>query len=93
MRLLPTLALVLCTGCSAIELLWPEEEPPPNCELRTAYYPDQDGDGVGSDSSVFIGCEAPSGYVEQAGDSDDSDPTVIECPDTAPGPDDTADSA
>lgn len=40
-------------------------EPPParNCDSRTAFYPDEDGDGLGEPTAVYLGCEAPAGWV------------------------------
>ena len=59
MRLLPALALLTLSACN-IEL--PDSR---NCEVRRAFYADDDGDGVGDDdSAVYIGCEAPVGYVD-----------------------------
>lgn len=40
------------------------------------FYVDKDGDGLGSEQAPYIGCDAPEGYVEQAGDCDDRDPQV-----------------
>jgi len=40
------------------------------------WYGDGDGDGYGADSSLYIGCAAPEGYVSAAGDCDDSDGSV-----------------
>jgi hypothetical protein len=34
-----------------------------NCEQRTAFYPDEDDDGVGEADRVYIGCDAPAGWV------------------------------
>ncbi|HKJ49522.1 MAG TPA: putative metal-binding motif-containing protein [Christiangramia sp.] len=44
--------------------------------LRVQYYPDNDGDGYGSNSSVSLRCEGsePEGYVLISGDCDDNDP-------------------
>ena len=39
----------------------------------TTWYEDADGDGYGDDASSFADCDAPSGYVELAGDCDDTD--------------------
>ena len=89
--LIPIVAsAILASGCTYYRMLFPEDEPPPNCDTRLPYYPDQDGDGIGAASPVYVGCEAPGGYVELTGDCDDEDPSVIECPDTAP-PEDTDD--
>ncbi len=41
---------------------------PPNCSPRSAFYPDEDGDGLGESSAVFIGCEAPEGWVATQND-------------------------
>jgi hypothetical protein len=40
----------------------------------STWYEDADDDGWGDDSSSAEACEAPSGFVEQAGDCDDGDP-------------------
>ena len=37
---------------------------PRNCDDRSAWYPDEDGDGVGEPTEVYIGCEAPEGWVD-----------------------------
>lgn len=51
-----TLAMLL-TACALPE---PIER---NCLHRQAFYPDPDGDGIGDPSEVFVGCEAPQGWV------------------------------
>lgn len=62
---LPLLALAaLASGCN-IEL--PD---PRNCDERTAWYPDEDGDGVGEPTEVYIGCEAPEGWVDNVDTGD-----------------------
>ena len=48
----------LLAGCN-IELDTTER----NCAERTAWWPDEDGDGVGEPTSVYVGCEPPEGYV------------------------------
>ncbi|MCO4745085.1 MAG: hypothetical protein KC912_09870 [Proteobacteria bacterium] len=53
--ILPFLVLAACN----IEL--PDER---NCDDRLAYYPDEDGDGIGEPTDVYIGCEAPEGWVD-----------------------------
>lgn len=53
------LALTLSAGCGI------EFGPPRNCAERTAWYPDEDGDGIGEPTAVYIGCEAPEGWVDQ----------------------------
>ncbi len=42
----------------------------------TSYYADSDGDGYGDVSSTTVSCTAPSGYVTDATDCDDSDASV-----------------
>ena len=79
-QLVPLLALLpALTGCPTIDDLTPENR---DCDTRHAYYPDQDGDGVGSDSAVYIGCAAPDGYVEVGGDCDDGDASITSCEDS-----------
>ncbi len=81
--------LSLPLACASIDELLEDER---DCDTRQAYYPDGDGDGVGADSPVYIGCEAREGYVDQGGDCDDTDPSTTDCPDSAE-PGDTGDSA
>ena len=40
------------------------------------YFRDADGDGRGTSSDTKTGCSAPMGYVDQAGDCDDSNPDI-----------------
>ena len=47
---------------------------PRNCDERSTYWIDADGDGYGAAGDVYIGCEQPSGYVTNADDCDDADP-------------------
>jgi hypothetical protein len=46
-------------------------------DVKTTYYLDTDGDGYGNDAEVAKGCSAPTGYVEIAGDCDDSSATGV----------------
>ena len=41
-----------------------------------AWYADTDGDGFGDPASIRAGCEAPTGYVDNTDDCDDSDANV-----------------
>jgi hypothetical protein len=59
----PVLLAVLLVGC-ALQLPEPIER---NCAERVAFYPDEDGDGLGEPTDVFVGCEAPQGWVEVLG--------------------------
>ena len=40
------------------------------------FYGDADGDGYGGETLTLSGCEAPSGFLAEAGDCDDLDPSV-----------------
>ena len=42
--------------------------------LLVTWYEDADNDGYGSPSSTVEACEAPDGFVDIAGDCDDSEP-------------------
>jgi hypothetical protein len=49
---------------AALLLACPADDlPPRNCVERQAWFPDPDGDGFGSREDVYIGCEAPAGWV------------------------------
>jgi hypothetical protein len=74
--LLAFAVLAVVAACDAFEDI-PDFEPlPRNCDTRVAYWLDGDGDGVGGDAEVYLGCEALDGYVEAAGDCDDADPAL-----------------
>ncbi|MCK6524165.1 FG-GAP-like repeat-containing protein [Myxococcota bacterium] len=49
--------------------------------LGSLWYADGDADGFGDDANSTTACEAPTGFVAQGGDCDDSDDTVY--PDAA----------
>ncbi|HNC96419.1 MAG TPA: hypothetical protein PKY30_25160 [Myxococcota bacterium] len=51
---------------------------PRPCEARQVFYADQDGDGIGTDQTPYVGCDAPEGYVAVAGDCNDKDAAVGE---------------
>ena len=64
---------------------------PRPCEARQVYYADKDGDGIGTDQTPYVGCDAPVGYVEVKGDCNDQDASVAEsCTDS--GSDSSGDS-
>lgn len=46
--------------------------PPADCDTET-WAPDRDGDGYGAAAGLFTACEAPSGFVADATDCDDTD--------------------
>ncbi|MEC8423239.1 MAG: putative metal-binding motif-containing protein, partial [Myxococcota bacterium] len=39
----------------------------------TAWFADADGDGFGDDETEVVRCDAPSGFIQQGGDCDDTD--------------------
>lgn len=55
---------VALLGCNIIKAQIVDPVPPANCPDRTAYYPDEDGDGIGDEGTVYLACEAPAGWVE-----------------------------
>ena len=49
-----------------------EPPPEPSCDDRHAWYPDEDGDGLGERTAIYVGCHPPEGWVlvpEPAGGS------------------------
>jgi hypothetical protein len=78
--------LVLGSSCWTVDDLNPEYH---DCATRHAWYPDDDGDGAGNPAELWVTCDQPDGWVPVAGDCDDLDPKVQDCPkDTS----DTSDS-
>jgi hypothetical protein len=82
------------SGCDRLrELL---EPPPANCDERSPYYPDRDGDGVGEPGAVYLGCEAVPGWTEVPPPADtdpaDTDPADTDPADTDPADTDPADT-
>lgn len=53
-------ALVLAPGCKAFEAL---QGPQDQCERTKVWYPDEDGDGIGDEGAIYIGCDEPEGWV------------------------------
>lgn len=51
--------LLLALGCTLLEA-----PPEPDCKIRSAAWPDADGDGVGDATEVYVGCEVPEGWVQ-----------------------------
>jgi len=49
---------------------------PDSSEDAPTWYLDSDGDGDGDADVSASSCEAPSGYIETAGDCDDQDPAI-----------------
>lgn len=83
------LFLVLLGACDLVPDLYVADGAR-ECDPRTAFYADSDGDGLGNALSMYVGCEAPEGYVANADDCDDADAGVgTPCPDTG----DTGESA
>lgn len=89
------IVVVTLGGCKALKDLEPDV---PNCDPRTPFWLDADGDGVGDEGTIYIGCEAPDGYVQvpPASDTDvpdtdvsDTDPVDTDVVDTDTTPTDT----
>lgn len=56
------------------------------CDPRSRFFEDLDADGVGNDRSVYVGCKAPTDFVEVGGDCDDLDPDrITDCDDDDTG--------
>jgi len=69
-RLLPLLLLV---GCAAVADLY-NADGDRECDPRSIFYEDVDGDGAGNPASVYVGCAVPAGYVATGEDCDDLEP-------------------
>jgi hypothetical protein len=48
--------MLLLSGCSLPDVL---SSPTADCDERTAWWPDDDGDGVGEDDEVLFLCDDP----------------------------------
>ena len=73
------LLLLAFTGCDLVPDLYTADGERA-CDPRTAFYADVDEDGAGDPKAVYIGCEAPPGYVAAADDCNDLDPDLtIDC--------------
>ncbi len=72
------ISLLFLTAC---ELQMPEPTPR-DCETRTLYYADDDGDGLGDPDHVVLACEQPDNAVDNADDCDDEDASEGEVCDT-----------
>jgi hypothetical protein len=85
MRATSSLLILLATACGRVEeRLEVLEGVEPACEPRVVAHPDADGDGLGDAETVYVGCEAPAGWIPDGSDCDDADPDVGVC-DTGPG--------
>ncbi len=69
-RLTPAAAALLC-ACDPSKIDFPDGD----CE-ETVWYADADADGYGDVESHVTSCEAPAGWIEDAGDCDDADDAV-----------------
>ena len=69
---------LLLLGCNLLRTLQGADYYQDPCEQRAAFWADTDLDGVGDTGSVYIGCEAPNGYVTVPpgvlSETDDTDP-------------------
>lgn len=76
LKAMQLLLLSALTGCYLQQL--EDTAAPRDCEQRSLFYVDADGDGLGDETQKIIACEQPSGAVTEAGDCDDSDPTLTD---------------
>ncbi|MEN0068210.1 MAG: hypothetical protein AAGA48_39170 [Myxococcota bacterium] len=56
------------TGC--VQLMEPLDER--DCETRQAFFPDEDGDGLGEPTTMVFACEPPEGFVTQLAPTGDT---------------------
>jgi hypothetical protein len=47
-----------------------------SCFYSQTYYIDADGDGIGTDNTVYYGCDMPLGFAAISGDCDDNNPAI-----------------
>jgi len=66
---IPLIAACNATGSAVIANDWPTD-----CLEKTAYYPDNDGDGFGDSDQEMESCTPLAGWVEAGGDCDEEDP-------------------
>ncbi|MFT5686062.1 MAG: hypothetical protein ACI8RZ_007017, partial [Myxococcota bacterium] len=59
-------------GISVLEGDCDDSDPTVSVGANQLWYADADGDGLGDPDSAVMGCSAPSGYVEDGQDCDDS---------------------
>ncbi|MCB9761407.1 MAG: hypothetical protein H6739_16310 [Alphaproteobacteria bacterium] len=45
--------------------------------VQPTWFPDADGDGYGTNDGAYVACRGPSGYVNDGGDCDDTNPDII----------------
>ena len=43
-----------------------------DCEQPVAYYPDENGDGLGESSDIYVGCFPPKGWVPNVEEAEDT---------------------
>jgi hypothetical protein len=67
-------AALLMSGCQFEYPGTEEVDVDRDCETRSLFYADDDGDGLGDPDHKVLACDAPAGAVENADDCDDTDP-------------------
>jgi hypothetical protein len=58
--------LASLAGCALLDLVT-DDSPPRDCAVRTPYYPDVNGDGIGEPTDVWLACSKPDGWVTSVG--------------------------
>ncbi len=89
MRPLALLLLITPSLAGCARLLDQFFPPEAACEDRSPFWRDADGDGVGDYGTIYIGCEAPEGYVDVPPDPPPEDSDVPADSDDSDAPDDT----
>jgi hypothetical protein len=87
-------AYVACSARDGSDITWGGDCDDHDAQMGdgTDYHADADGDGVGSDTDIVHVCTKPSGYQDQGGDCDDTDPAIyVDAPETCDGVDDDCD--
>lgn len=86
-----SLFFVCLSACSGLR---PAESPDGrDCDERSIFFQDTDGDGFGADDHILLACEETAGWSETGGDCDDTDADItVECHQFDTGSQDTGDS-
>jgi hypothetical protein len=78
--MMSVLAILALTACDRLPDLV-DDARPQACAERLTTWADADGDGAGDATRAAIGCAPPDGYVDNADDCDDTDPSRVACED------------
>jgi len=62
--------------CDGIDNDCDEDIDEDDAQDATTWYPDEDGDGFGSEGSTLVACDQPTGHAAESGDCDDGDASI-----------------